>query len=167
MKKNLAKSQDPALYLVTGQAETKDDEVIESAIKILMRRMKKTGQLFARPEDVKNYLRLKTGALPHEVFSVLFLDSQHRLIAAEEMFRGTLTQCSVYPREVVTQAIAHGACSVVLSHNHPSGSTTPSRADEVLTQTLKTALALVDVRVIDHVIVSAEGAYSMAEGGLL
>jgi len=98
---------------------------------------------------------------------VLFLDSQHRLIALEEMFRGTLTQTSVYPREVVIRALALNAASVVLAHNHPSGSTKPSRADELLTQTLKAALALVDVRVLDHFIVTSTQAVSMAELGLL
>ena len=98
---------------------------------------------------------------------MLFLDSQHRLLALEELFRGTLTQTSVYPREVVVQALAHNAASVVLTHNHPSGATRPSRADEALTQTLKNALALVDVRVLDHVIVGGNKATSMAELGLL
>ena len=103
----------------------------------------------------------------HEVFAVLFLDSQNRLQAMEELFRGTLSQTSVYPREVVLRALHHGAAAVVLSHNHPSGSVQPSRADETLTQTLKAALALVDVRVLDHVIVGQGQALSMAEQGLI
>ena len=98
---------------------------------------------------------------------MLFLDHQHRLLVLEEMFRGTLTQTSVYPREVVLRALYHHSASVVLAHNHPSGSVQPSRADEALTQTLKSALALVDVRVIDHVIVSASDSLSMAEKGIL
>jgi DNA repair protein RadC len=98
---------------------------------------------------------------------VLFLDSQHRLIALEELFRGTLSQTSVYPREVALRALHHHAAAVVLAHNHPSGSVQPSRADEVLTQTLKTALGLLDVRVLDHVIVGPGQALSMAEQGLL
>jgi DNA repair protein RadC len=101
------------------------------------------------------------------VFAVLFLDAQNRLIAMDELFRGTLTQTSVYPREVVLRALRHEAASVVLAHNHPSGTVQPSRADEALTQTLKAALALVDVRVLDHVIVAPGGALSMAEKGLL
>ena len=104
---------------------------------------------------------------PHEIFAVLFLDSQNRLIALEEMFRGTLTQTSVYPREVVLRALHHHAAAVVLTHNHPSGTVQPSRADEALTQTLKAALALVDVRVLDHVIVAPGQALSMAERGLI
>ncbi|MGJ7612105.1 MULTISPECIES: RadC family protein [unclassified Variovorax] len=123
--------------------------------------------VFDSPDAVKQYLQLHIGARPHEVFAVMFLDVQHRLIALEELFRGTLTQTSVYPREVVTRAIHHQAAAVVLSHNHPSGSIEPSRADESLTQTLRAALALVDVRVLDHVIVSPGQSFSMAEKGLL
>ena len=123
--------------------------------------------VFSSPQLVKDYLQMRLGALPHEVFAVLFLDAQHRLIACEELFRGTLTQTSVYPREVVLRALHHHAAAVVLAHNHPSGSVQPSRADEALTQTLKAALALVDVRVLDHVIVAPGAALSMAEQGLV
>ncbi|MGJ7569917.1 RadC family protein [Variovorax sp. RB2P76] len=123
--------------------------------------------VFDSPDTVKQYLQLHIGSRHHEVFAVVFLDVQHRLIALEELFRGTLTQTSVYPREVVTRAIHHQAAAVVLSHNHPSGSIEPSRADESLTQTLRAALALVDVRVLDHVIVSPGQSFSMAEKGLL
>lgn len=119
------------------------------------------------PEAVKHYLQLHLAAKPHEVFAVLFLDAQNRLLAMEELFRGSLTQTSVYPREVVLRALHHHAAAVVLAHNHPSGNVAASRADEVLTQTLKSALALVDVRVLDHVIVAAGAALSMAEKGLL
>ncbi|MES2688682.1 MAG: DNA repair protein RadC [Pseudomonadota bacterium] len=123
--------------------------------------------LFSTPQAVRDYLQLQLGSRPHEIFAVLFLDSQHRLIALEELFRGTLTQTSVYPREVVVRALALHAGSVVLAHNHPSGEPRPSRADEALTQTLKAALALVDVRVLDHFIVTSTQAVSMAELGLL
>jgi DNA repair protein RadC len=123
--------------------------------------------LFDSPQAVRQYLQLQLGSRPHEVFAVMFLDSQHRLIALEEMFRGTLTQTSVYPREVVMRALGLNAAAVVLAHNHPSGSTQPSRADEVLTQSLKSALALVDVRVLDHFVVTANQARSMAEMGLI
>jgi DNA repair protein RadC len=101
------------------------------------------------------------------VFAVVFLDVQNRLLAMEEMFQGTLTQTSVYPREVVVRALHHAAAAVVLAHNHPSGTVQPSRADEMLTQTLKSALALVDVRVLDHIIVAPGQALSMAEKGLV
>ena len=123
--------------------------------------------VFATPNAVKDYLQLHLAARPHEVFAALFLDAQHRLLALEELFRGTLTQTSVYPREVVLRALHHHAAAVVLAHNHPSGSVQPSRADEALTQTLKAALALVDVRVLDHVIVAPGQALSMAEKGLV
>lgn len=119
------------------------------------------------PAAVKHYLQLHLSTRPHEVFAVLFLDAQNRLIALEEMFRGTLTQTSVYPREVVLRALHHHSGAVVLAHNHPSGTVQPSRADEALTQTLKAALALVDVRVLDHIIVGPGDALSMAEKGLV
>jgi DNA repair protein RadC len=116
---------------------------------------------------VKDYVQLHLASRPHEVFAVLFLDSQHRLLALEELFRGTLSQTSVYPREVALRALHHHAAAVVLAHNHPSGSVQPSHADEALTQSLKAALALIDVRVLDHVIVAPGQALSMAEKGLL
>jgi DNA repair protein RadC len=119
------------------------------------------------PATVREYVQLHIGQRPYEVFAVLFLDAQHRLLALEELFRGTLSQTSVYPREVVLRALHHNASAVILAHNHPSGSVEPSRADEALTQTLKAALALVDVRVLDHIIVAPGQALSMAERGLL
>ncbi len=122
---------------------------------------------FDSPDAVKHYVQMHLAHKGHEVFAVLFLDSQHRLLALEEMFRGTLTQTSVYPREVVLRALHHHAAAVVLAHNHPSGSVQPSRADEALTQTLKSTLALVDVRVLDHIIVAPGCALSMAEQGLM
>ena len=127
----------------------------------------KAREVFGSPDAVKSYLQLHLAHRPHEVFASLFLDAQNRLIAMEELFRGTLTQTSVYPREVVLKALHHHAAAVVLAHNHPSGTVQPSRADEALTQTLKAALALVDVRVLDHVIVAPGQALSMAEKGLL
>ena len=140
--------------------------VLELARRALSEQLKEK-PLFATPQAVRDYLQLQLGSRPHEIFAVLFLDSQHRLIALEELFRGTLTQTSVYPREVVVRALALHAGSVVLAHNHPSGEPRPSRADEALTQTLKAALALVDVRVLDHFVVTSTQAVSMAEMGLL
>ena len=124
-------------------------------------------EVFASPDAVKHYLQLHLAAKAHEVFAVLFLDSQNRLLALEEMFRGTLTQTSVYPREVVLRTLHHQAGAVILAHNHPSGSVQPSPADKSLTATLKSALALIDVRVLDHVIVGPGTACSMAEEGHL
>ena len=140
--------------------------VLELARRALAEQLR-TQPVFETPGAVKDYVQLQLGQRPHEVFAVLFLDSQHRLIALEELFRGTLSQTSVYPREVALRALHHHAAAVVLTHNHPSGSVQPSRADEVLTQTLKTALGLLDVRVLDHVIVGPGQALSMAEQGLL
>lgn len=140
--------------------------VLELARRALAEKLK-VREIFNSPEAVRQYLQLHLAARPHEVFAVLFLDAQHRLIALEEMFRGTLTQTSVYPREVVIRALHYHAAAVVLAHNHPSGGVEPSRADEALTQTLKGALALVDVRVLDHVIVAAGQTLSMAEKGLI
>lgn len=120
------------------------------------------------PGAVRDWLRLKLAPLPHEAFLALWLDAQNRLIAEEELFRGTLTQTSVYPREVVKRALAHNAASVILAHNHPSGMAEPSQADQLLTHTLKQALALVEVRVLDHFIVAGGASpLSFAERGLL
>jgi DNA repair protein RadC len=123
--------------------------------------------LFDAPGKVKDYLQLQLAQRDHEVFAVLFLDAQNRLIRCEEMFRGTLTQTSVYPREVLKRALDLNAAAVILAHNHPSGAAEPSRADEFLTQTLKSALQLVDVRVLDHLVVGRAGVVSFAERGLL
>lgn len=119
------------------------------------------------PAQVREYLGIMLGKRDHEVFMALFLDAQHRVIAPEEMFRGTLTQTSVYPREVVKRALAMNAAAVIFAHNHPSGIAEPSRSDELLTQALKTALALVDVRVLDHIVIAGSNAISFAERGLL
>jgi DNA repair protein RadC len=140
--------------------------VLELARRALAQRLTER-TIFATPDSLKHYLQLQLSAKPHEVFAVLFLDVQNRLVFYKEMFQGTLTQTSVYPREVVLLALQHQACAVVLAHNHPSGTVQPSRADEMLTQTLKTTLALIDVRVLDHIIVAPGQALSMAEQGLM
>lgn len=155
-----AHQQDPAQY-----AAESDDAIIARALGILRARMG-TGPVFSAPRTVRDYLTLHLQR-DHEVFAVMFLDSQHRLIALEEMFRGTLTQTSVYPREVVKRALALNAGAVVLAHNHPSGMPEPSRADEHLTHTLKAALSMVDVRVLDHIVVGGADSVSMAERGLM
>jgi DNA repair protein RadC len=123
--------------------------------------------VFDTPQSVKDYLRMQLGHLTHEVFAVLFLDAQHHLIGLEEMFRGTLTQTSVYPREVVKRALELHAGAVILAHNHPSGVAEPSRADEYLTKTLASALQLIDVRVLDHMIVGQPDVVSFSERGML
>ena len=141
------------------------DEVLSQAWGVLADRVK-PGVTLSSPQDVKD-LRLEIGRLEHEVFCVVFLDAQHRIIELRQMFRGTVTQTSVYPREVVKESLALNAAAVILAHNHPSGAPEPSRADEYLTQTLKTALQLVDVRVLDHLVVTANATVSFAERGLL
>ena len=126
-----------------------------------------TRRVFDAPQNVKDYVGLQLGALTQEVFAVLFLDGQHRLIEFERLVQGTLTQTSVYPREIVRQALKHNAGAVILAHNHTSGVSEPSRADELLTQTIKSALQLVDVRVRDHLVVGQGSVMSFAERGLL
>jgi DNA repair protein RadC len=123
--------------------------------------------VFDAPDKVKQFLALHLGGLAHEEFAVVFLDGQHRLLQMKTLFRGTLGQTSVYPREVVKEALALNAGAVILAHNHPSGAAEPSRADEFLTQTLKAALQLVDVRVLDHLVVGRGVVVSFAERGLL
>ncbi len=125
------------------------------------------GAALTSPQTVRDYLKSLIAHLPHETFVVLFLDSQHRLLAADELFRGTLAQTSVYPREVVKAALAHNAAAAIFAHNHPSGVAEPSRADELLTQSLKQALALVDIRTLDHFVVAGSRVMSFAERGLL
>lgn len=169
-----AKQQDPVPYiLVERQAiqATGEDRIIKDALAILERRAKAPSAVFHTPDAVKQFLVMRNAADGDqfvERFTVLFLDSQNGMVAAETMFTGTLTQTSVYPREIVRAALKHNAAAVVLSHNHPSGSVQPSRADEALTQSLKSALALVDCRVLDHIIVGPAGqSLSMAEKGLM
>ena len=157
------------LRRVKGLGPAKRSEIV-AVLELARRAMAQQLQertVFADPHAIKHYLKLHLAARSYEVFAVLFLDAQNRLLCMEEMFRGTLTQTSVYPREVAVRALHHQASAVVLAHNHPSGTVQPSRADEALTQTLKAALALLDVRVLDHIIVGPGQALSMAETGLL
>lgn len=144
-----------------------DDAIVDRALSILERRMRRAGEALTSPRDAFHYFRLRIGALEREVFHVALLDAQNRLIHAEELFRGTLTQTSVYPREVVKLALKHNAAAVIFAHNHPSGATEPSEADQLITSTLKSALRLIDVQVLDHIVVSATSSTSFAERGLL
>jgi len=158
-----------ALKGIKGLGPAKRAEVaavLEIARRVLAQQLAER-PLFDAPERVKDYLALQLRPLAHEVFAVLFVDSQHRLIAFEVMFRGTLAQTSVHPREIVKRALALNAAAVVLAHNHPSGVAEPSRADELLTQGVRAALQLVDVRVLDHMVVGAAMVLSFAERGLL
>ncbi|UCM28049.1 DNA repair protein RadC [Pseudomonas sp. PS1(2021)] len=142
------------------------DQILEAARQAIEHKMQR-GDSFTSPAAVKEYLRAKLAGFEHEVFAVLFLDTQHRLIEYAEMFRGTIDSAEVHPREVVKTALRHNAAAVVISHNHPSGNPEPSAADKVLTKQLKEVLALVDVRTLDHIIVAGSKTTSFAEHGLL
>jgi DNA repair protein RadC len=143
-----------------------EDEIVSRALRVLDRRLR-SGSALTSPSAVRDYLTLLLSHREHEVFVTLFLDAQHRVISSEELFRGTLTQTSVYPREVVKAALKANAAAVILAHNHPSGVAQPSAADELITRQLKDALALVDVKVLDHFVVAGGSALSFAERGLL
>lgn len=152
---------------VAGEYRPADaDEVLQAAQRVLAGRVRGTDVLTS-PAVVKDFLRTRLGNLPHEIFAVVHLDAQHRVLDYVEMFRGTVSQTSVYPREVVKDALSRNSSALLLVHKHPSGSPEPSRADEFLTQTLKSAAALVDVRVLDHLIVAGNDVMSFAERGLL
>lgn len=140
--------------------------VLEMSRRALQEEMQR-GEALNSPRAVREYLQLLLGGRQQEVFLVLFLDTQHRVIASEELFRGTLSQTSVYPREVVKRTLAHNAAAVILAHNHPSGVAEPSQADRLLTDALKQALSLVDVRVLDHFVVAGGQTLSFAEKGLI
>lgn len=140
--------------------------VLEMAQRALAEKLKQ-GVALNSPQAVRDYLRLRLHGLAHEVFVGVFLDAQNRVQAVEDLFSGTLMQTSVYPREVVKRALHHNAAAIIFAHNHPSGVAEPSRADEMLTANLKRALALVDVKVMDHFVVGADSTLSFAERGLL
>ena len=146
---------------------TQPDDVIAQAIDILRSRMKAEGIKLSSPNQVKAYLICQFGTSDREIFSVLWMDVRNRLIDHEILFYGTLTHCSVYPREVVKAGLRLNAASCILVHNHPSGAPDPSEADQLLTRTLIQTLALVDVRVLDHIIVAGTRTCSFAENGLI
>lgn len=144
------------------------DEVILAALQITEQRAYYAqGPAMDSPIAVKQHFRLRLAHLEHEVVSIMFLDAQHKVIETIDMFRGTLAQATVHPREIVKKALSLNAGAIVMAHNHPSGIATPSRADELLTQTIKSALALVDIRVLDHIVVGATESVSFAERGIL
>lgn len=165
-----AKTEARAQYAVKREinaAAENEDAIIAQALEILARRMRNTGMMMDSPEVVRDWLRMRVGGKPHEEFGCIWLNAAHEVIEADEMFRGTLTQASVYPREVVKEALRINAAACILYHNHPSGAAEPSLADEMLTRQLKDALNLVDVRVLDHFVVTATVMTSFAERGLL
>ncbi|SDH22262.1 MULTISPECIES: DNA repair protein RadC [unclassified Nitrosomonas] len=140
--------------------------VLEMAQRALGEELK-SGDVMDSPQSVRDYLRLKLVGKEHEIFVGIFLDARNRTIATEELFTGTLTQASVYPREIVKRALYHNAAAMIFAHNHPSGVAEPSKADEILTQSLKQALALVDIKVLDHFIIGDRDTLSFAEHGLI
>lgn len=142
------------------------DQILDAARQVIDQKMQR-GMSFTSPTVVKEYLRTKLAGFEHEVFAVLFLDTQHRLIEYIEMFRGTIDSASVYPREVVKEALRLNAAAVIISHNHPSGHPEPSAADKALTKRLRDALSLVEVRMLDHIVVGGKETTSFAEFGLL
>ena len=165
----LLHAQPSQLQAIRGLGPAKRSELI-AVMELARRALNRTlseQPVFNSPQAVKDYLRMNIGALPHEVFAVLFLDAQQKLIACEEMFRGSLTQTSVYPREVVKRALFHNAASVILAHNHPNGVAEPSQADKQLTHALISALGLIDVRVLDHFVIAGNQTISFAERGLM
>lgn len=144
------------------------DATIEAALTLLAVRMRRPGPGMSSPSAVRDYMRLSIAELEYESFWAFSLDAQNRVIAGRELFRGTLTVTSVYPREIVRVALADNAAGMIFAHNHPSGIAEPSHADETMTQALKNALILVDVRVLDHFIIGGSGHYlSFCERGLL
>lgn len=148
------------------QAALDEDAIIATALQILENRIiyHSAKPALTSPEDSKSYVKLQLAERPHEIFACLFLDNRNRVIVFEELFRGTIDGCSVYPREVVKAALAHNAAAVILAHNHPSGVAEPSQADRRITDRLREALALVDVRVLDHLVVG-QTIVSFAERG--
>jgi DNA repair protein RadC len=144
-----------------------DTQFIEAAIGLLEARFDRSRPVIAKPEASVSYLRLKLAPLDYEVFGVVLLNNRHRVVSFEAMFRGTIDNCTVHPREVVKLALQNSAVALLIFHNHPGGKAEPSRADEQLTRQLQTALSLIDVRILDHIIVTLTGYYSFAESGLL
>jgi DNA repair protein RadC len=165
----LLRAGDAQLKGIKGLGPAKRAElaaVLELARRVLAQQLTQA-PVFESPQGVKDYLALHMGGLQHEEFMVLFLDTRHRLLAARTLFRGTLDHTSVHPREVAREALALGAGAVILAHNHPSGIAEPSQADELITTRLREALALVDIRVLDHIVVGDGVCVSFAERGLL
>lgn len=150
-----------------GQHQPASKEDVIASAKAFLDKMLHRRDAMGSPSVVKDYLSVRMGDYDREAFSVMFLDAQNRVIECRELFQGTLTQTAVYPREIVKMALTLNAASVILAHNHPSGCAEPSRADEALTQTVKAALALVDVRVLDHMVVAGPTVTSFAERGLI
>ena len=164
------KSETPAPYSTDSAEKFDDDIIIKNAIRLIQCKLKTPGMALTSPNLVREYLILQLAQFEEEHFSLVLLDNQNRVIGFENIFRGTIDSASIYPREIVKTALAHNAAAVILAHNHPSGNPEPSNADEVVTRRLKESLALIDVRVLDHIIVggcSQTLTVSFAERGLI
>ncbi len=173
MPRAIPPATDKALAMTTlyvresdGYREAQPEDVLNRAHALLSQRFRAGTPVLSAPDRTHEFLRVHLGSREYEVFGLLHLDNRHRLIAVEDLFRGTIDGASVHPREVVKSALAHGSAAVILFHNHPSGATDPSQADEFITTRLKEALALVDIRVLDHLIIG-EGVFSFSSHGLL
>lgn len=164
---NVVKTEDQPAYCVQADKTASEDKAIEKALKILESRLRKPGSALTSPETTKTYLRFKLAELEHEVFSVIFLNNQHQVIEYRELFRGTIDGASVYPREVLKACLQLNAAAVIFAHNHPSGINEPSSADRNITDKLKAALNMVDIRTLDHLIIGSGDPYSFAEHGLI
>lgn len=167
--RGLLRASTDTLSAIKGLGPAKQAEIV-AVSELVNRAMRETLQarpVLRDPADVRQYLQLQLGGKTAEVFAVLFLNAQHHLLAMEELFQGTLTQATVYPREVAVAALRHHAAAVILAHNHPSGHSEPSSADIHLTETLTRTLQVLDIRVLDHMIVTVDGVFSMAEHGLI
>jgi DNA repair protein RadC len=160
------RSEDAAAYNATKPTQDADDEIVAQAFDILTRRITRGAALHS-PADTRRFLTLRLSGLQHEVFGCVYLDNRHRLIEVADLFRGTIDGAAVHPREVLKEALRHNAAAVILYHNHPSGVPEPSHADELITVRLRDALALVDIRVLDHIIVAGALTTSLAERGIL
>lgn len=151
----------------TYKTESNDDAILEKAENILLARIKTSGDEMNNSDNVRKFLKLKLSTKEREIFCCLFLDTQHRLIAFKEMFAGTIDSAYVYPREVIKKALECNAAAIIFAHNHPSGVCEPSDADLKITRKLKDGLALVDIRVLDHIIISGWQSYSFAQNGIM
>ena len=161
------KSEDTPDYRIKGVTNKDNDYIIQLALDILEKRLGTPGALMETPDMVRNYLKLQLAEKESEVFCALFLDNRHCIISFDEMFQGTIDGASVHPREVVKRALKYNAAAIILAHNHPSGNPEPSRADEALTKRLTDALALIDIKVLDHIIIGGVESISFAERGLI
>lgn len=170
MKKNIKKikiNEEESPEYGTAPLIGKQEETINQALKILESRIKEKGDFMCNPKEVINFLKFKISELEHEVFSIMFLDNQHRLIKYKELFRGTINGSSVHPREILKEALKYNSSAVIIAHNHPSGMIEPSSADREITRQIKDSLELIDIRVLDHIIIGGKESFAFSERGYI